>query len=274
MGRRRGPQGRRSTRGERSRGPAAVVSRSGSAPGRRPSGPRTMRAVDGPRSAWPLLVAMLAATPALAACGVGGSEAGAPMPHVAEFGLGRGTPEEREFVLTPPPSPRVEVLPAPSPGPSLTPPPVDEEFSDASPAPPAASPAPGPAWSFGPSVAWVDDGQYLGVVTYGSSSCPSGPQSVELVADQEIEIRLGQLFPERDVCSADVSPHVTVVELPPGGHADQATRCPLRRPRGDHRGRSSLTTCSPSLSPAPTPTGCISQRGGSGGVGSGRCARS
>ena len=70
--------------------------------------------------------------------------------------------------------------------------------------------------AFQPSVAWVNDGQYLGVVTYGSSSCPSGPLGIEVVAEQEIEIRLGPLFPDRDVCSADMSGHVTVVELPQG----------------------------------------------------------
>jgi hypothetical protein len=177
-----------------------------------------MRAVDGPRPVWPLLTmaALLAAAPALAACGAGGGETGAPMPYVAEFGLGRGSPEEREFVLTPPPGPRVEVLPAPSPGPPLTPSPLDEQLLDPTPAPPATSPAPGPAWSFEPSVTWVNDGQYLGVVTFGSSSCPSGPHAIEVVADQEIEIHLGPLPIQGDACSADMSGYVTVVELPQG----------------------------------------------------------
>lgn len=177
-----------------------------------------MRAVNGSRPVWPLLTmaALLAATPALAACGAGGGEAGAPMPYVAEFGLGRGTPEERQYVLTPPPGPRVEVHPPPSPGPPLTPSPLDEELLDPSPAPPATAPAPGPAWSFEPSVAWVNDGQYLGVVTWGSSSCPSGPHAIEVVGEQEIEIRLGRPPVEGDACSADMSGYVTVVELPEG----------------------------------------------------------
>lgn len=158
----------------------------------------------------------MAATPVLAACGARGGEAGSPVSSVAEFGLGRGTPEEREFVLAPPPGAAVEVLPAPSSGPPRTPSPLDEELLDPRPAPPATAAAPGPAWSFEPSVAWVNDGQYLGVVTWGSSSCPSGPHAIEVVADQEIEVRLERLPVQGDACTADMSGYVTVVELPEG----------------------------------------------------------
>ena len=178
-----------------------------------------MRAVNGPRPVWPLLAmaALLAATPALAACGAGGPGSS---PYVAEFGLGADTPEAREFVLTPMPGPRVEVLPAPSPAPRITLPDPGEGFEltyTPSPAPPPDSGGQSPLESaFQPSIAWVNDGQYLGVVTFGSSSCPSGPLGTEVVAEQEIEIRLGPLFPDRDVCSADMSGHVTVVELPSG----------------------------------------------------------
>jgi hypothetical protein len=70
--------------------------------------------------------------------------------------------------------------------------------------------------AFQPSVAWMNDGRYLAVVTFGSSSCPSGPHDIEVVGDQEIEILLGPLFGDRDVCSADMSGHVTVVALPAG----------------------------------------------------------
>jgi hypothetical protein len=152
-----------------------------------------MRAVNGPRPVWPLLVmaALLAATPALASCGAGGPSRS---PYVAEFGLGADTPEAREFVLTPMPGPRVEV---PSPAP-------DSGGQSALES------------AYQPSIAWVNDGQYLGVVTFGSSGCPTGPLGVEVVAEQEIEIRLGPLFPDRDACSADLSGHVTVVELPSG----------------------------------------------------------
>jgi hypothetical protein len=174
--------------------------------------------VDAAPPVWRLatMAAVLAATPTLAACGSGGSDAGEPVASVAQFGLGRGAPEEQEFVLTPSPGPPVEFPPAPYPGPPLTPSPLDDELLDPSPAPPATSPAPGPTWSFEPSVAWVNDGRYLGVITFGSSSCPSGPHAIAVVADQEIDIRLGQLPVESEVCTADMSGHVTVVELPDG----------------------------------------------------------
>jgi hypothetical protein len=159
-----------------------------------------------------LAMATLLTASALAACG-----AGAPLPYVAEFALGGDTPEAREFVLAPMPGPRVRVLPEPSEAPPITPSPdLGEPLHTKPSLPVTPTPDPG-AWpSFEPSVAWVDDGQYLAVVTFGSGSCPSGPRSIEVVADQEIEIRLGPLFPDRDVCSADMSGHVTVVELPQG----------------------------------------------------------
>ncbi|SDN48545.1 hypothetical protein SAMN05428965_0596 [Geodermatophilus sp. DSM 45219] len=159
--------------------------------------------------------ALVAATPVLAACGTGRVGAGGPLPYVAEFRLGWGAPEEQRFVLTPAPGPRVQVLPEPSHAPPVTPSPDHGEPVQTPPVAPPPDPGGWPS-SFEPSVAWVDGGRYLGVVTYGSGSCPSGPHGIEVVADQEIEIRLGPLFPGRDVCSADVSGHVTVVELPQG----------------------------------------------------------
>lgn len=176
-----------------------------------------MRAVTESRPVRPLLAmaALVAVTPVLAACAAGGSGAGGPLPYVAEFRLGWGAPEEQRFVLTPAPGPRVQVLPEPSHAPPITPSPDLGEQVQTLPVTPPPGPGGWPS-SYGPSVAWVDDGRYLGVVTYGSGSCPSGPHDIEVVADQEIEIRLGPLFPDRDVCSADMSGHVTVVELPQG----------------------------------------------------------
>jgi hypothetical protein len=163
------------------------------------------------------MATLLAATPALAACGGGGPGSS---PYVTEFGLGADTPEAREFELTPMPGPRVQVLPEPSHAPRFTLPDPGEGFElsyTPSPAPVPDSGGQSPLESaFQPSIAWVNDGQYLGVVTWGSGSCPSGPDSIEVVADQEIEIRLGALFPDRNACSADMSGHVTVVELPQG----------------------------------------------------------
>jgi hypothetical protein len=165
------------------------------------------------------MTALLVATPALAACGDGGGGVGSPLPYVARFALGADTPEAREFVLTPTPGPRVQVLPEPSPAPPMTPAP---DLGEEVPVELSAMPAPGSGGqsplerAFQPSVAWVNDGRYLGVVAYGSSSCPSGPLGIEVVADQEIEIRLGPLLPDRDICSADMSGHATVVALPEG----------------------------------------------------------
>jgi hypothetical protein len=102
------------------------------------------------------------------------------MSYVAEFLLGGDTAQARQYALTLPPASAGGVL------------------------------------SLEPSVVWINDGEYLGVVTYGSGSCPSGPYGIEVIAEQEIEIRLGPLFPDRDVCSADVKGHVTIVELPQG----------------------------------------------------------
>jgi hypothetical protein len=178
-----------------------------------------MRAVNGSRPVWPLLAtaALLAATPVLAACGAGGPGSS---PYVAEFGLGADTPEAREFELTLMPGPRVQLLPEPSHAPRITLPDPGEGFEltyTPSPAPAPDSGGQSPLESaFQPSIAWVNDGQSLAVITHGSSSCPSGPDGIEVVTEQQIEIRLGPLFPDRDPCTADISGHVTVVELPQG----------------------------------------------------------
>jgi hypothetical protein len=163
------------------------------------------------------VAAVLAAFPVLAACGAGRSGS---MPYVAEFGLGAQTPDTQEFVLTPIPGPRVEMLPEPI-SPRRVPVPGSGEGRQPpdAPSPPPTPDSGGPSPlvpALQPSIAWVNDGQYLGVVTYGSSSCPDGPVGLEVVAEQEIHVRLGRLFPDRDPCTADVSGHVTVVELPPG----------------------------------------------------------
>src|SRR3954447_4830809 len=178
-----------------------------------------MRAVDGPRPVWPPLAmaALLAATPVLAACGAGGPGSS---PYVAEFGLGAATTEAREFVLTPMPGPREQVLPEPSQAPRITLPDPGEDFELTYTPSAERAPDSGGQWplepAFQPSIAWVNDGRYLAVITHGSGSCPSGPDSIEVIAEQEMEIRLGPLFPDRDPCTADMSGHVTVVELPQG----------------------------------------------------------
>ena len=161
----------------------------------------------------PAMAALLAFPLVLAACGTG--EAAGPS-LVADFPLGADTTEAREFVLTPTPGIRVRILPAtpmtvPDPG-GVVPP----ELSH-TPAPTPGSGGRSPVEAaHRPTVAWVNDGRYLAVVTFGSGSCPSGPTSIEVMADQEIDVRLGPLVHDGDVCSADMRGHVTVVELPSG----------------------------------------------------------
>ncbi len=121
---------------------------------------------------------LLAAATVLAGCGSGGGAAGDGLAIVAEYRPGDGTAEERRYPLVPGPlsGPGADQLPT-------------------------------------PTVAWVGDGRYLGVVTWGSSSCPSAPDAVEVVADQVLEISVARRT-EGDVCTADMSGYVVVVELP------------------------------------------------------------
>jgi hypothetical protein len=157
----------------------------------------------------PALAALLAAVPVLAACGSG--EPVSP-PYVAEFGLGTDTPEARQFVLTPMPGTHVQVLRAPE----ITPADPGEDGGTTTTAAPGSRGQAPRESAFQPSVTWVRNGRYLAVVTWGSGSCPSGPGSIDVVAEQTVEIRLAPLFPDRDPCTADMSGHVTVVELPRG----------------------------------------------------------
>lgn len=142
-------------------------------------------------------VALLAVSSVLAACSGSSQPAGEPMPHVAAFRLGSGAVDEQEYVLAPVAAPRVDSR--------------EEQQS-----PPTTPRAPEQGSAFVPTVAWVNDGRYLGVMTWGSGSCPSVPYEIRGVADQEIEVRLGELHPDAEICTADVSGFVTVVEVPDG----------------------------------------------------------
>ena len=160
-----------------------------------------MRSVSRCGSTGPRVAVVLLAAAVSTACDAGaGDDAGRPVRVVAEFALGAPSP----FVLTPSPGPHVQLGPPPA-----GPPP-------SGPVPSGPVPEPGGVPSFEPSIAWVDDGRYLAVVTFGSSSCPSGPDGVEVTGDQEVEIALRERFPDREVCTADMSGFVTVVELPDG----------------------------------------------------------
>jgi hypothetical protein len=65
-------------------------------------------------------------------------------------------------------------------------------------------------------LAWVDGGSYLAVITRGSSSCPYGPGTLTVTGPQRLTVALVELNPGQDACTADLAPHVTVVEVPDG----------------------------------------------------------
>lgn len=119
----------------------------------------------------------------VAGCTSDSESSSGPMPYVAEFAPGWNNSAEQEFVLV-------------------------QGFLGGGPLRPGEVAH--------PSVAWANNGEYLAITTYGSGSCPAGPYGIDVVADQEVQIRLGALFPDRDACSADLSPHVTIVEVPEG----------------------------------------------------------
>lgn len=156
-----------------------------------------MPVVSGSRSVLPALAlaALLSAAPLLAGCGGGaggGGVTGQPY-YVASFTPGKGSSAEQKYVLT------SESGPTSSPAGTQT--------SDVT----SGSDTTGlPS----PTIAWVNGGQFLAVITYGSGSCPDGPQSIRVIAGQVVEVRLGQVFPGSDACTADLRPYVTVVKLP------------------------------------------------------------
>lgn len=137
----------------------------------------------GPRGLGRVLAAVCVVAGASSVVGCGSDGGDGPVPNVAAFALGRGEAQEEQYVLTPEPQPQ------------------DDEAGEP---------------SFEPTVAWVNDGEYLAVVTWGSSTCPTTPYVVDVAADQELDIEIGLLYPDRDPCTADLSPHVTVLELPSG----------------------------------------------------------
>ncbi|MFQ1003155.1 hypothetical protein [Modestobacter sp. SSW1-42] len=65
-------------------------------------------------------------------------------------------------------------------------------------------------------LAWVDGGGYLAVTTSGSSSCPHGPGSLTVTAPQRLTVEMVELRPGQGACTADLAPHVTIVEVPDG----------------------------------------------------------
>lgn len=64
------------------------------------------------------------------------------------------------------------------------------------------------------AAAWLDDGRGVGVVTYGSSSCPPSVAGVEAV-DGVLEVELADPDGEQ-ACTADYAPRAVYVPLPEG----------------------------------------------------------
>jgi hypothetical protein len=149
------------------------------------------------------LAALLSAAPLLVGCGTGaggvddGGVTAQPF-YVASFTPGEGSPEEQKYALS------SESRPTSSPAGTSTAPMAD------------VTPGSDTTGLPSPAIAWVNGGQYVAVIAYGSGSCPDGPHSIRVVGDQKVEVRLGQVFPESDACTADLRAYVTVVKLPQG----------------------------------------------------------
>ena len=75
-------------------------------------------------------------------------------------------------------------------------------------------PPPGRA-HLGLAIAWVDDGAHLAVTTFGSSTAPTLPTTIE-VNGQRVTLTLELRNPDGAPMSADISPYVTVIEVPSG----------------------------------------------------------
>ena len=63
--------------------------------------------------------------------------------------------------------------------------------------------------------AWLDDGRIIGLVTMGSSTCVPAADEATLQADGSLAVTLVEPDAET-VCTADMAPRVTLVEVPEG----------------------------------------------------------
>lgn len=84
----------------------------------------------------------------------------------------------------------------------------------------------GPDHEFVDWVAWVNDGQYLAVVSYGSSSCPRIPVRADVGDDGAVSLELERVDHE-DLCSADVAPHYSILQVPDGLSPESPARVRL-----------------------------------------------
>lgn len=72
-----------------------------------------------------------------------------------------------------------------------------------------ASSAGGASWA-----TWMQSGKQLGIVLYGSSTCPPTVQSVSVVASNQLQATLAPA--SGGVCTHDLVPHTTVFARPGG----------------------------------------------------------
>jgi hypothetical protein len=66
-----------------------------------------------------------------------------------------------------------------------------------------------------PRAAWAGSGRVY-VITYGSSSCPSIPTSVDAADAHHLVVKtvVHDFFEQDDACTADLGPTTSVVEIP------------------------------------------------------------
>ena len=88
--------------------------------------------------------------------------------------------------------------------------PVDEADKDYT----LPAPAEGEEWPdpSSPPFAWIERGESLSLTTWGSGSCPSVPESIDVVSAGRIVVNIDDSVPTQ--CTMDLSPHTSKIELP------------------------------------------------------------
>ena len=73
---------------------------------------------------------------------------------------------------------------------------------------------PGDSVDWEPAIYWVGGGEGLALVTFGSSSCPKAPTSVEVTSPTELVVEIAQTG--GFFCTADMSAQTYELRPPPG----------------------------------------------------------
>lgn len=87
--------------------------------------------------------------------------------------------------------------------------PVDDYAGEAKGVAAPASSAGGASWA-----AWLADGRQIGIVLYGSSTCPPLVESISVVSKTAVKAMLAPA--PGGVCTRDYAPHTTVFDTPSG----------------------------------------------------------